>query len=44
LRIISDQLWAKVKRRQLTINQANTAIRAALHMNARDRQAIQILV
>jgi site-specific DNA recombinase len=35
LRIIDDDLWARVRARQLAINQASSAIRAALHTNAR---------
>lgn len=35
LRIIDDELWARVRARQLAINQASSAIRAALHANAR---------
>jgi DNA invertase Pin-like site-specific DNA recombinase len=35
LRIIDDQLWARVKARQQQIHDASAAIRAALHVNAR---------
>ena len=35
LRIIDDDLWARVRARQLAINQANVAIRTAFHANAR---------
>lgn len=35
LRIIEDQLWERVKRRQQDIHQASAAIRTALHANAR---------
>ncbi|HEX7766496.1 MAG TPA: recombinase family protein, partial [Nitrospira sp.] len=35
LRLISDELWEQVKRRQQAIHQASTAIRTALHANAR---------
>ncbi len=35
LRIIDDELWDRVKERQLAINQASADIRAALHANAR---------
>lgn len=35
LRIVDDDLWARVRLRQLAINQASSTIRAALHANAR---------
>jgi len=35
LRIVSDELWARVKARQQAIHEGSTAIRAALHDNAR---------
>src|SRR4029078_4233714 len=35
LRLIDDNLWARVKRRQQDIHRAPPAIRTALHVNAR---------
>lgn len=35
LRIINDDLWERVRQRQLEVNQASAAIRQALHVNAR---------
>ncbi len=35
LRIINEELWERVKRRQQNVHQAITAIRTALHANAR---------
>lgn len=35
LRIIDETLWARVRQRQQQIQEASTAIRKALHMNAR---------
>lgn len=35
LRIIDDELWVRVRARQRAINQASSAIRVALHANAR---------
>jgi hypothetical protein len=35
LRIVSDDLWERVKRRQLAMKQATVAIRAALNANVR---------
>jgi len=35
LRIVSDELWERVRQRQLEVNRASAAIRQALHVNAR---------